>query len=100
MEVAIGTVARSKKGRDVTQYYVIMGFEAIGGIKRFLLCNGSKFTLNKPKHKNIMHVQLTKTVLECNNLENDVKLKKALKDYENNLGQINKGGEVACLKKM
>lgn len=100
METVVGMVVQSKKGRDVTGWYVVLGQQCEKNTRRLVLANGEKWTLENPKLKNPLHVQVTKTVFCADLLDTNVKLKKALKDYVNGLGQGKEGGEKACRKKM
>jgi len=57
-DVTVGQVVRSIAGRDKGRFYVVMGFEG----KRVLLVDGFNRKLERPKKKNILHIQLTNVV--------------------------------------
>ncbi len=74
--------AKSLSGHDKNQYYFVLEKEA----EYFLLVNGMNRTLEKPKKKNVKHVQIIKNLppvveeilaVEQNNLT----IKKAVKTY-------------------
>ncbi len=74
MELEIGSVVRSKAGRDKGK---LMAVVAIGE-KTVALCDGKEHRLEKPKQKNPRHVAPSKTVLDAGALATDRSLKKAL----------------------
>lgn len=78
MEVKPGQIVRSRKGRDVTKWYVVLGIEQ----DRVLLVDGQKRSLAAPKPKNSRHIQPTNTVLDAKDLETDKQIKSALTVYE------------------
>ena len=53
----IGQVVRSRKGKDVGRWYVVVGVSENG--RRVFLADGVKFTPAKPKAKNTIHLQRT-----------------------------------------
>ena len=66
----IGQVVRSRKGKDAGRWYVVVGVaEDCGPSRRtqgarVLLADGKKFTVGKPKAKNMIHLQRTRWVLD------------------------------------
>ena len=53
----IGQVVRSRKGKDSGRWYVIVAVEKDG--RKAYLADGSKFTPERPKPKNTIHLQPT-----------------------------------------
>ena len=64
MELRIGSVVRSRAGRDKNKLMAVVGTDG----KMLLLCDGKEHRLEKPKRKNPLHVAPTKTVLEHSTL--------------------------------
>ena len=60
----VGFVVISKQGRDSGEYYVIVpaaGNVHEKGSNYVWVANGLKRTIEKPKHKNLAHLQITNT---------------------------------------
>ena len=74
MELRIGSVVRSKAGRDKNKLMAVVGTEG----KMLLLCDGKEHRLEKPKRKNLLHTAPTKTVLEQSAMATNRSLRKAL----------------------
>ena len=66
----IGQVVRSRKGKDAGRWDVVVGVaEDCGPSRRtqgarVLVADGKKFTVGKPKAKNMIHLQRTRWVLD------------------------------------
>ena len=66
----IGQVVRSRKGKDAGRWYVVVGVaegcgpSATARGERVLVADGKKFTVGKPKAKNMIHLQRTRWVLD------------------------------------
>ncbi|MGI6784667.1 MAG: hypothetical protein ACOX5A_10705 [Aminivibrio sp.] len=58
----IGQVVRSRRGKDVGRWYVVVGVSEDG--RRIFLADGRNFTVAKPKPKNAAHLQRTKWHLD------------------------------------
>lgn len=78
MEIELGSVVRSKAGRDKGKLMAVIGIEENG----LLLCDGKERRLEKPKLKNPRHVAVTGTVLDPGTMATDRSLKKALSAVE------------------
>ncbi len=78
MELKVGSVVRSKAGRDKNKLMAVVGIE--GG--KLMLCDGKERRLEKPKLKNPLHTAPTKTVLENSAMATNRSLKKALAAIE------------------
>lgn len=77
MELETGQIVVSRQGRDVTNAYMVVGFEG----ERLLLADGEKWPLAHPKKKNPRHITPTRTVLAGRDRDTDLKLKAALGAY-------------------
>ncbi len=78
MELRIGSVVRSKAGRDKNKLMAVVGTEG----KMLLLCDGKEHRLEKPKRKNPLHVAPTNTVLEHSAMSTNRSLKRVLAQTE------------------
>lgn len=77
MELVKGQIVQSRRGRDVTGWYAVCGFEK----DRVLVSNGKKWPLATPKKKNPLHLQATNTVLPADTIVDDLKLRAALEQF-------------------
>lgn len=78
MDIVKGSVVRAKAGRDKDSYFVVLDV-----LDKFaLIADGRSRKLEKPKKKNLNHLEATKTVI-TQNLETNRKIKKALSDFNN-----------------
>ena len=78
MELRIGSVVRSRAGRDKDKLMAVVGTEG----KMLLLYDGKEHRLEKPKRKNPLHVAPTKAVLENSAMSTNRSLKRALAQIE------------------
>ena len=79
----IGRIVCSKAGRDKGLFLAVVGVEG----KILLCCDGKERPLERPKHKNIKHVALTKENLSKEQLISNKSLRKALSYYRGAAGQ-------------
>ncbi len=86
MELVKGQVVASRRGRDVTKWYVVV--EVLAG--RVALCDGDVRTMQNPKMKNPLHIAPTNTVFAEKDMQNDLTVKTALRAFEKGLPK--KGG--------
>lgn len=82
-----GMVVRSAAGHDKDRFYVIV---AILG-QKVSIADGKRRKLEKPKHKNPLHLNPTKTVLDIAALTTDKKLREALRPF-NQMPKRKEGG--------
>jgi ribosomal protein L14E/L6E/L27E len=80
-----GQIVISKQGKDSGKWYIVAGFSGDG--RRVFLVDGGKRTWDRPKRKNPLHVQPTRTVIkevaemaEANRMMNDERLRSILND--------------------
>lgn len=59
-EIMVGQIVKSKSGRDKGRYFIIS--KILPEERTVLLVDGEKKLLHKPKKKNLLHIQVTKTV--------------------------------------
>lgn len=85
-----GCVVRSLAGHDKNRYYVVLEW----GEDWVLIADGKERKLEKPKRKNIKHVQNTKTRLELETVISNKSLAKQLKPFNQALtrGMREEGG--------
>ena len=77
MEFQIGTVARSKAGRDKNRFFAVVALEDnFAGI-----ADGRLRKLAHPKRKKLMHLAPTKTVLSPQQMTNDRALYDAISAF-------------------
>lgn len=57
-EIECGQIVRSTQGRDVGEFYVVVGVDSNTAI----VCNGKTKTLKKPKKKNKLHLKATSVI--------------------------------------
>lgn len=77
MQLIIGQIVASRAGRDVAHLYAVVGLQE----DRVLVADGDKRLLAAPKAKNLRHIAPTLTVLNTEQMQTDVSLKKALAEY-------------------
>lgn len=58
----MGRVVISKAGKDKGRWFVIVGIDVDG--ERLILCDGKRRPIERPKRKNVIHVQFTNYFLE------------------------------------
>lgn len=73
----IGRIVCSKAGRDKDYFMVIVKSEG----DYVFVCDGKERPLERPKKKNIKHLQFTNTVLDDNSFNTNKHLKKAIAVY-------------------
>lgn len=72
-----GTIVKACAGRDSDDYFVVVACDDLGF---FYIANGKSRKLNKPKKKNVKHLQFTKTVIDLSSMT-DKQLRKLLSNY-------------------
>jgi ribosomal protein L14E/L6E/L27E len=72
-----GTVVKACAGRDSDGYFVVIACDDLGFC---YIANGKSRKLDKPKKKNVKHLQFTKTVVDLSNMT-DKQLRKLLSSY-------------------
>ncbi len=75
----IGKIVCSKAGRDKGCFLVVVDAKD----DFIFVCDGKERPLNRPKRKNIKHLQFTNTVLDEKDYKSNKSLKKALAVYKN-----------------
>lgn len=59
-DIMVGQIVKSKSGRDKDRYFLVS--KVLPKEKIVFLVDGEKRLLEKPKKKNLLHIQVTKTV--------------------------------------
>jgi ribosomal protein L14E/L6E/L27E len=72
-----GTVVKACAGRDSDGYFVVIACDDLGFC---YIANGKSRKLDKPKKKNVKHLQFTKTVVDLSGMT-DKQLRKLLASY-------------------
>jgi len=62
MSVTVGQLVKSKSGRDKGRYFLV--YAVLPEKSYVLLVDGDKRLIEKPKRKNIGHIQITKKVAQ------------------------------------
>ncbi len=75
MNLEIGTVVKSLKGRDKNKYFCVVCIEN----EYVFLCDGKERRISKPKRKKIKHIEITQAKLQTETLHVDKHINKALK---------------------
>lgn len=79
MEVVKGMVVKSMAGHDKGDLQVVVGFSGNDA----LVCDGKRRKLERPKVKNIKHLEKTKKVLDESLIVSNVGIRRALRSYIN-----------------
>ncbi len=74
MEIKEGQIVFSRAGHDKGQVFVITAYDE----KFAYICDGKQRLLEKPKKKKLIHLALTKTVLQKDEYKTNRQLKKSL----------------------
>ena len=77
MDFVRGSVVRAKAGRDKEGFFVVLESKE----RYVLICDGSRRSLKHPKKKNILHLALTKSVLDEDSMKTDRAIRKALRSF-------------------
>ena len=86
MEIVVGSVVRSKAGRDKGDYFIVLSREG----EYAYLANGELRKVDHPKKKKLKHIQKTnhfaeqiKNRLEAGEVVENFEVRKALAEYLN-----------------
>ncbi len=72
--ISVGTVVMSKSGHDANRFFAVIKVENDFAF----ICDGKLRTLDKPKKKNLKHLQKTNTVLSSERIGTDKQIRNAL----------------------
>lgn len=78
MEIKIGSVVRSKTGRDSNGMFAVVGIDE----KYVYICDGKERPVQRPKRKNPKHISATNFIVDDEDLQTNRKLKKALAKFQ------------------
>ena len=76
MDIQKGSVVRAKAGRDKGGYFVVTD---ILNSRQVLICDGKHRKVQKPKLKNVIHLEVTKEVAQ--DFTTNRQIKSFLKSY-------------------
>ena len=79
MQLCVGQIVRSLAGRDKGKYMVVMAIRD----KTVLICDGKERPLEKPKVKNIRHIEPTSYVTDSEQLITNVSIRHMISDFTN-----------------
>ena len=79
MKLKVGQVVKSTAGHDKGALFVIAGIED----KKVLLCDGKERPLEKPKKKNLKHIEICEAQIEKELMASNSKLRKTLDKLAN-----------------
>ncbi len=74
MELKEGSVVKSKAGRDKGRFMVVINFDE----SHVYVCDGKERPLERPKKKNLRHLQFTNKIFGKEKMANNRSLKSAL----------------------
>lgn len=77
MELTLGSIVRSRAGRDKGNYLAVTAIED----NAVLICDGKERPLERPKRKNLKHIAVTTAVLGADDMANNRALRRALRSY-------------------
>lgn len=77
MDIVRGSVVKAKMGRDKDSFFVVVEICENGFV---MIADGKRRTLEKPKKKNIRHLQVTKSICD---IASNRQLRQALKEFSN-----------------
>ncbi len=76
-----GLIVYSKAGSDKGRFFTVMSFSD----KAVEICDGKRYKISNPKHKNLKHIGVTNTVLSIYDLKTDKAMRTALAVYRSKL---------------
>lgn len=79
MELKVGFIVKSKAGHDKGDLLVIAGFED----NKVLLCDGRQRPLERPKKKNLKHIEYFGVQIEKELMASNSKLRQTLNKLAN-----------------
>lgn len=75
--VVRGQVVKSTAGHDRDDFQVVLEVSP----PYVTVCDGKRRSLSKPKRKKLLHIAATKTVIDEENLQNDRRIRTALREH-------------------
>ncbi len=80
MEIKCGMIVKSVAGHDKNKFYLVVNLKE----KRAYIADGKKRLLGAPKAKNLIHLKVTKNVVDVVKYDTDKKVRHLLHDYNYN----------------
>ena len=76
MDITKGSVVIAKAGRDKGKAFAVI--EVLGG-REVLIADGKRRPIERPKRKNVIHLQATRTTVDC--ITTNRQLRNILKEF-------------------
>lgn len=76
MEITKGSVVIAKAGRDKGKAFAVI--EVLGD-REVLIADGKRRPIERPKRKNVIHLQMTRTAVDC--ITTNRQLRNILKEF-------------------
>ena len=80
MEVKCGMVVKSVAGHDKNRFFLVVNLNE----RRAYIVDGKKRLLASPKEKNLIHLKVTRNVVDLFKYDTDKKIRQLLHDYNYN----------------
>ena len=80
MEIKCGMIVKSVAGHDKNKFYLVVNLKE----KRAFIVDGKKRLLGAPKAKNLIHLKVTKNVVDVVKYDTNKKVRHLLHDYNYN----------------
>ncbi|WMJ24161.1 KOW domain-containing RNA-binding protein [Paludicola sp. MB14-C6] len=77
MQFQTGMIVRSNSGHDQNRFYVLVKLENNFGY----IADGKRRKLENPKKKNLLHMSKTTKIVDLEQIDTDLKLRRVLWDY-------------------
>lgn len=77
MQIVKGMIVKSLSGHDKYRYYLVIFLES--GFA--LIADGKRRSLEKPKRKNLKHLQPTRTIVDTSLYRTDKSLRNLLREW-------------------
>ena len=76
MEITKGSVVIAKAGRDKGKAFAVID---VLGDREVLIADGKRRPIERPKRKNVIHLQMTRTTVDC--VTTNRQLRNILKEF-------------------
>ena len=80
MEIKCGMIVKSAAGHDKNRFYLVVAVNE----KKAYIADGKKRLLASPKAKNLIHLKVTRNVVDVLKYDTDKKIRHLLHDYNYN----------------
>jgi ribosomal protein L14E/L6E/L27E len=90
MEIKLGMIVKSVYGHDSNRFYVVVRLEG----KFAFIVDGKTRKLEKPKRKNVKHLNKTNELVNVLEMDSNNKIRRALWSYNNEPAVTARGGNL------